>query len=232
MGARDYKLYSGHLLMEKAVEPVDIMWKNVSGVRGVFFFRRVLLNVLAFFTLVFLSTPTAVVSALRKVDFLKLFDFDWTEKLPYGQLLHNVLPALTILLINQILLLLIDFVAILERQISHSRFQSSIFGMAVVYLNLNMLVIPGISLTTAKSFYKLVSSEHYRFKEILSDFYIADSGFFFVSLLVQQACLSSTFYLLRGGELITSYFSPWLADYKRKYLNDQKPWRRKEDYCF
>ena len=29
-----------------------------------------------------------------------------------------------------------------------------------------------------------------------------------------------------------TYLSPWLTDYRRKYMNDSQPWRRKPDFVF
>lgn len=55
---------------------------------------------------------------------------------------------------------------------------------------------------------------------------------FFVSLVIQQACLSSSFYLLNLTEIINSYCSPWLAYNKRKVFSDKEPWFKKEDNTF
>lgn len=55
---------------------------------------------------------------------------------------------------------------------------------------------------------------------------------FFVSLMIQQACLSSAFYLLNFTDLTNSYFSPWLAYNKRKLFQDKEPWLRKEYNTF
>ena len=62
--------------------------------------------------------------------------------------------------------------------------------------------------------------------------YIYDSGTFFVVLLIQCTCFSSIGILLRVGDIVQNYFSPWLAYFKRKYLNDSAPWRRNEDDVF
>jgi hypothetical protein len=38
--------------------------------------------------------------------------------------------------------------------------------------------------------------------------------------------------LIRPGEIVTAFLSPWLAHYRRKYLNDSFPWRRREGMVF
>ena len=53
-----------------------------------------------------------------------------------------------------------------------------------------------------------------------------------MTLLLQSATCSTIFYMLRGNEIINNYFSAWLAHYRRKYMNDQEPWRRNERVIF
>lgn len=50
------------LIMNLASEPIDLLWKNIGGQRGVFLFRRIFLYVLGFIIILFISTPTAMLS--------------------------------------------------------------------------------------------------------------------------------------------------------------------------
>lgn len=95
-----------------------------------------------------------------------------------------------------------------------------------------MLILPALTLTNADPLITLILKKEFDITRILSDFYIANSGIFFVSLLIQQACLSSSFYLLNCSEIGLNYFSPFLALENRKIINDSDPWRRKENFCF
>jgi hypothetical protein len=47
-----------HIIVDQMVEPGDIIWSNVGGNRGVYFVRRILLNIAVFLILIFLTTPT------------------------------------------------------------------------------------------------------------------------------------------------------------------------------
>ena len=89
-----------------------------------------------------------------------------------------------------------------------------------------MLLVPAISFGNSDSLFKLMIEKNYNPKEILSEIYYSDTGFFFVALIIQQGCLSASFYVTRLNDLFGSYFSPWLSDYKRKYMSDSMPWRR------
>jgi hypothetical protein len=56
----------------------------MGGTRGVFIFRRIFLYFLGFIIILFISTPTALLSTLQYVDVFGIFDFKWFESLPYG----------------------------------------------------------------------------------------------------------------------------------------------------
>lgn len=221
------------ILMTMASDPIDILWKNLGGSnRGIFIFRRLFLHTLTIVIILFISTPTAMLSTLKKFDAFGFLNFDWAEALPGGNFLKDNLAPLLILLINQVILLFIDISATWERHETHSLYQLSVYAKSVVYLNLNMLIIPGLTLTTSTPLVDIVFERRHQLAELLGDFYIANSGVFFVSILVQQALLSSSFYLMNFQDITMAYCSPWLALEKRKIFSDSAPWRRREDFCF
>mmetsp|Transcript_7320 Transcript_7320/g.6532 ORF Transcript_7320/g.6532 Transcript_7320/m.6532 type:complete len:96 (-) Transcript_7320:672-959(-) len=95
-----------------------------------------------------------------------------------------------------------------------------------------MLFIPALTLTNVEPLINIINKKEFDITQLLGDFYIANSGIFFVSILIQQAFLSTSFYLLNLSEVFFSYFSPWLALEKRKIFQDSAPWRRRESFCF
>lgn len=117
---------------------------------------------------------------------LKIHEFDFANYIPFGEVMMTYLPPLLILFINQIILLLIDMVSLLEKHQSHSDFQSAVFIKSVIYLNLNMLLIPSVSFGKADSLFKLMIDKNYDPREILGEIYYSDSGFFYVALIIQQ----------------------------------------------
>lgn len=185
------------LLVNLASDPIDILWKNIGGSdRGLFIFRRLILHSLTIVIILFISTPTAMLSTLKQFDLFGFLNFDWAENLPGGALVKANIAPLLILLINQIILFLIDLSALVERHETHSLYQLSVYAKSVIYLNLNMLIIPGLTLTTSTPLINIIFEKQFQITELLGDFYIANSGMFFVSILIQQACLSSSFYLM------------------------------------
>ncbi len=101
-----------------------------------------------------------MLATLKQVDLWNIFEFSWTKDLPLGTYLQIYLPPLTILFLNNILLFILDltgnkylyFVAYLERHYSFSEFEFSIFRKAVIYLGLNMFLIPALALPTTRIF--------------------------------------------------------------------------------
>ena len=88
------------LLTSMASEPIDILWRNMGGTRGVYLFRRIFLYVLGVVIIVFVSTPTAILSTIQYVDYFDIFELTWFEHLPYGQFIMQHAPPLVILGVN------------------------------------------------------------------------------------------------------------------------------------
>jgi hypothetical protein len=92
--------------MEAAKEPMDIIWANMCGTRGVYFWRRLFLHVASILVILFFSTPSVVLATLKRLDFLSIHEFDFQDYIPFGDHLVTYLPPLLILLVNQVILLL------------------------------------------------------------------------------------------------------------------------------
>ncbi len=127
---------------------------------------------------------------------------------------------------------MIYYSAYWEKRVTHSKYQFSIFNKAYVYLALNMLIIPAVTITSQTSIIQVIKANNYSMIQVFSQFYSANSGVFFVSMLIQNACLSLCSNLVRAGEIGSTFFSPWLAHYRRKIINDSQAWRRGEHMVF
>jgi len=127
-----------------------------------------------------------LLTTLKSVDFLSIFDMSWTINLPepFDKLFEAYMTSLAIVLLNQVLLLLIDFSSYMERHYSYSLCQISILNKAALYLTLNMLVIPAVTLATAHSFMKILNDKDFLLADILGEIHLADSGSIFVNLLL------------------------------------------------
>ncbi|CDW80986.1 transmembrane protein 63c [Stylonychia lemnae] len=232
--AQGYRDKDLTLIMSEAGDPIDIIWGNMGGTRGVYFFRKVFFNIIGLSIVFFLSTPAAIYSTLKMIQFFSFLDI--TTKVQndslWGSFLTTFFPPLVIIFINNILLYMIYYSAYWEKRVTHSKYQYSIFNKAYIYLALNMLIIPAVTITSQSSMLQVVKANNYNLIAVLSQFYSTDSGVFFVSMLIQNACLSLCTNLVRSGDIGSAFFSPWLSHYRRKYINDAQVWRRREFMVF
>jgi len=64
-----------NILVDQMMEPYDIIWTNIGGNRGIYIFRQILIYVMVFVVLFFLTTPTVIFNYLKFIllSFLKFF---------------------------------------------------------------------------------------------------------------------------------------------------------------
>ena len=203
------------------------------------------LFILGILIIVFVSSPTVIFANIKAQDKTHFWDFDWVEDLPAGNILKNHAAPTIIILINLVLLIIIDFACILEAYETHSLYQEAMLSKSFVYLVLNMLIIPALTLSSSgansdmqqqakavtesgDSLFSFIQTHGFNLSHLLGEFYKGENGMFFVSLIVQTAIFTSTYYLLQFSELGFSYFSPWLANMRRKVYQDYEPWLRQE----
>ena len=76
------------------------------------------------------------------------------------------------------------------------------------------------------SLFSFMKARGFNLSQLLSEFYMGENGMFFVSLILQTGIFTSMYYLLQLPDLTFSYFSPWLANMRRKVYQDFEPWLR------
>ena len=146
------RIYKDSILVARpSSEPADILWKNMRGSRGLFLVRRMALFILGILIIVFVSSPTVIFANIKATDKTHLLDFDWVENLPAGQVLKNHAAPTIIILINIVLLVIIDWTCVMEAYETHSLYQEAVYVKSFIYLILNMLIIPALTLNGAKN---------------------------------------------------------------------------------
>lgn len=84
-------------------------------------------------------------SALSKQKYLN----ELVHDLPYIDLFQDYVTPLLIIGLNQCLLLLINYSASLERHSTYSAYQFSVLNKSLLYLFLNMFIIPALTMAKA-----------------------------------------------------------------------------------
>jgi len=62
--------------MDQAADPVDIIWGNMAGTRGFYFFRKFIFNFLGLVLVLLVTTPAAIYSSLKLIDAFKFLEFE------------------------------------------------------------------------------------------------------------------------------------------------------------
>lgn len=180
----EYERKGMTLLMSPAKDPIDIIWLNMGGTRGIYFCRRWVWNILGLLLIIFVSTPAVIFKTMQSLS-QKHLDLQFLENIPYVEHISTLWPTLIILLINMALILLIDHSAITEKHSAHSTFQNAIFNKAVVYLHLNMVFFPFLSLQGQPVF--KILEKHSVHVDYIKEFTMINSSTFFVNLIIQYA---------------------------------------------
>ena len=219
-------------IMTLAPDPRDINWLNITSTSVSFLFcRRLFTNLLIFCIILFMTTPMAFFQALEGE-----FSMDWINYIPhpFNEIIKSLLPSLFVVLINQLILLVIDYSSELENYSSFSGYQKSNLNKAVFYMLLNILILPVLTIGTAESLWLLITAGfETNWIQIIINFYSNNNLWsFFLLILIEQGVLSFICYVLRIKELFFSIGDVTFAHYKRSFLNEKAVWRREVDDVF
>ena len=75
------------LVVSKITEPSDILWKHMTGLNGLFIYRRIILTIICILIIVFASSPAAILGKVTKMDQHKVIEFGWVSNLWIGNFL-------------------------------------------------------------------------------------------------------------------------------------------------
>jgi hypothetical protein len=123
--------------------------------RGLFIYRRIFLTMMCISILIFVTSPLSIFYNIKQYDSEGVLEFNWTGESFFGLLLKQHLPPFVVVCLNQVLVLLIDLISKLEVYETHSLYQRAIYFKTVIYICLNMMVIPTLTLSQGKEFTSL-----------------------------------------------------------------------------
>ena len=221
-----------NILVDQLIEPIDIIWVNIGGDKGLYVFRRIFLNLSLLLLLIFFTTPMGFVGAFKKVDKYKILEFKWLKVIPFGYILVTYIIPLLIIGINLVLIFVIDYICRFEKHYTHSNYQFALFTKAFIYMLFNYLLIPSLTLSY-ESLYDIIKTNYKNILHLLSQVSsVFDNSYFFIALIIQSGTVSFVYYFLRLDELMFNAFSTQVSFYKRHFINTGHAWHRNEEDCF
>uniref|UniRef100_A0A4W4HMB4 Transmembrane protein 63A n=1 Tax=Electrophorus electricus TaxID=8005 RepID=A0A4W4HMB4_ELEEL len=188
---------SEHLKVKKwrvsyASHPNNIYWENLS-VKGLCWWSRCLLiNILLFILLFFLTTPSIIISTMDK--------FNVTKPIYYlnSAVISQFFPTLLLWSFSALLPTIVYYSTLLEAHWTKSSENMSMMYKLYIFLLFMVLILPSLGLTSLDVFFRWLFDEFSFLSEcsILCVF-LPDQGAFFVNYVIAAAFVGSGMELLR-----------------------------------
>ncbi|XP_040920333.1 CSC1-like protein 1 isoform X2 [Toxotes jaculatrix] len=199
-----------------APHPKNVYWHNLS-VRGFrWALRYVMLNILLFFLLTFLTTPTIIINTIDK--------FNVTKPISYlnSPIISQFFPTFLLWLFSTLLPTIVYYSTLGEAHWSRSSEQLSMLRKLYFFLLFMVLILPSLGLTSLAVFFRwlfdseFLSGGKLRFECV----FLPDQGAFFVNYVIAAALVGSGMELLRlpGLLLYTIRLAFARSTAERKYV--------------
>ncbi|KAI4882995.1 hypothetical protein NFI96_015791 [Prochilodus magdalenae] len=199
-----------------ATHPNNIVWENLS-VQGLSWWSRcLLLNVLLFILLFFLTTPSIIISTMDK--------FNVTKPIYYlnSAIISQFFPTLLLWSFTALLPTIVYYSTLLEAHWTRSAENMSMMYKLYIFLIFMVLILPSLGLTSLDVFFRWVfdAKQNLRFDCV----FLPDQGAFFVNYVIAAALVGSGMELLRlpGLLLYTVRMALARSAAERKYVKQSQ----------
>ncbi|XP_026866917.1 CSC1-like protein 1 isoform X1 [Electrophorus electricus] len=187
---------SEHLKVKKwrvsyASHPNNIYWENLS-VKGLCWWSRCLLiNILLFILLFFLTTPSIIISTMDK--------FNVTKPIYYlnSAVISQFFPTLLLWSFSALLPTIVYYSTLLEAHWTKSSENMSMMYKLYIFLLFMVLILPSLGLTSLDVFFRWLFDEQSSRKLRFECVFLPDQGAFFVNYVIAAAFVGSGMELLR-----------------------------------
>ncbi|XP_008311944.1 CSC1-like protein 1 [Cynoglossus semilaevis] len=201
-----------------APHPQDLNWANLSVQGFSWFMRNVVLNIVLFLVLIFLTTPTIILNTMDKLDVTKTI-----EDL-HSPIISEFFPTLLLCIFSLVLPTTVYYSTKVEGHWSSSSEQVSMMRKLYFFLIFMVLILPSLGLSSISVFFrwlldqKFVADLKVRFECV----FLPNQGAFFVNYVVAAALVGSGMELLRITQLLSYHIRLMLAgsDAGRKYIKE------------
>ena len=174
------------------IDSSDILLKNLDLHAPSYFGVRVILYVGLLIIIIFISTPATIIQGFSNLIINDIIGTKPTSVFnsSFGKFVLSTLnPAITFLL-NFLMIYFINIVGCWQKLSKHSQFQVFTLRMSFAYLLVNMFILPGFSLNTAKSIFELFLAGEFSLIKIFKNFHFYETGTFYSILLLQASAFN------------------------------------------
>ena len=197
------ELSFGKCKVAPAPEPEDILWDRRPAGR----LRWFLLNTFVIVILVFFTTPVSILSGVREVADVPVLTstvHDFQESTGYfGSLLFAMVPTLLIMAISSIMPIFLYAITDKENHPTRSAVEALALRRAYVFLVANILIMPGLVLTSLDVLISFTISDPSDVFGVLGMMFVVHTGSFFVIYTINTGVMGNLFDLVRIADLVT-----------------------------
>ncbi|KAL6080633.1 Transmembrane protein 63C [Balamuthia mandrillaris] len=210
------KLLRDHKWVVKmAPEPEDIVWTNLGIGKWEQRFRLAFVNFVLMLFLTFFTTPVSITSMFKGMNdgaLVKSAQSAFHDILGSdGAFVFAYLPTLMLLLVTSILPLIIWASSNLEGHHTNSATHKSLAVKTYVFLLFNVLILPGLWLTSINALAIASWNNRSNLFSILDSLFLPTSGAFYINSITQFAILGSLVEVLRLPERLWALWQKWNA---------------------
>ncbi|XP_069979583.1 calcium permeable stress-gated cation channel 1 isoform X2 [Penaeus vannamei] len=182
-------------IIRVAPVPDDIYWHNLSVTTRHWWLKAILINIMLFVVLFFLTTPAVIINGL---DIVPL-----TGRLSnMSPVLSEFLPTLLLWTMAALLPVIVSYSDQFMSHWTRSAENHSIMRKTFVFLLFMVIILPSLGLTSAKGFMEwLIQSQSQNETFRWECIFLPDNGAFFVNYIITSAFIGTSLELIRFPEL-------------------------------
>lgn len=215
--------------------PSDINWYMIRNRKSRPWGAQILFNLLAIAILIFVTTPTTLLNVVSRSNGLKNFlALNWIDQSSdfNRYLVQDLAPALIVLGINELLVMVMNFLVDFERKERFSRHQRGQMRKTFFYFFFNMILIPGLAVTAITNIYELVENGVDDTQTFFKKLFVLKNGTFYMALLLGNAgggflAGMNVLYILAFN-----YFSPSISMESKVIERENEKWLKNNDMLF
>ncbi|CAH3019206.1 unnamed protein product [Porites evermanni] len=197
------KIYSDHWNVKVAPLSGNIIWEHLSVDNESWWARALLINTLLFIFVLFLTTPTVILSSIQELE-ATIAEKNPKLAVPPNPFLTQFLPTILLWSFAAILPAVVSWSSYFEAHWTRSRLEHSVMVKTYIFLLLMILILPSLALTSADALFHLtLGGKMPEFQSRLACVFLPNNGAFFVNYLITSALIGTALELCRFPELVS-----------------------------
>ncbi|KAJ7357865.1 Transmembrane protein 63C [Desmophyllum pertusum] len=197
------KIFSDHWNVTLAPVAGNIIWEHLSVDHESWWARAVIINTLLFIFVLFLTTPTVILSTLQEVE-ASIAESNPKLAVPPNPFLTQFLPTMLLWSFAAVLPAVVSWSSYFEAHWTRSKLEHSVMVKTYIFLLLMIIILPSLALTSADALFHLtLGGKMPEFQSRLACVFLPNNGAFFVNYLITSSLIGTALELCRFPELVS-----------------------------